>query len=180
MNVLDLGGRSGTWTGHDLHPARVVCVNVEKAGDAGVDWCMCAAGDACDLGSDILADRFDLVYSNSVLEHVGGHWRRQAFAETVHRAAPHHWVQTPSRYFPLEPHWLFPGFQFLPTALQATVSRRWSLGHRLSPEEPWTAAFDDVLGVELVGRATLQYYFPTSTVLKESFLGLTKSLIAVR
>ena len=38
---------------------------------------------------------------------------------------------------------------------------------------------DDVLGVELLGRAAFRYDFPTSTVLEERILGITKSLIAV-
>ena len=157
----------------------VVCVNVESGNESGTEWCVCVSGDACNLSPELLDEHFDLVYSNSVIEHVGGHWRRLAFAESVHRAADHHWIQTPYRYFPLEPHWLFPGFQFLPTVAQVTLSRRWSVGNRHSEGRPWTAALDDVLGVELLGRAAFRYYFPTSTVLEERILGITKSLIAV-
>ena len=55
---------------------------------------------------------YDVVFSNSLLEHVGGHAQRAALAREVRSLAPRHWVQTPYRYFPLEPHWLFPGMQF--------------------------------------------------------------------
>lgn len=52
---------------------------------------------------------------NSPLEHVGGgHERRLRFAESVHALADRHRVQTPYRYFPIKPHWLAPGMQFLP------------------------------------------------------------------
>ena len=34
-----------------------------------------------------------------------------------------HWVQTPYRYFPVEPHFLFPGFQFLPLTVRAVLMR---------------------------------------------------------
>ncbi len=39
------------------------------------------------------------------------------------------WVQTPYRYFPIEPHWIFPGFQFLPLSARTEISRRWPLGN---------------------------------------------------
>jgi hypothetical protein len=73
-------------------------------------------------------ERFDLIYSNSVIEHVGGHWRRERYAETVHHFADHHWIQTPYRYFPVEPHWLFPFFQHLPISVKATITARWPMG----------------------------------------------------
>lgn len=63
---------------------------------------------------------FDLVYSNSVIEHVGGHARSCDFAGMVKTLARRHWgVQTPYRYFSIEPHWLFPGLQFLPQSARA-------------------------------------------------------------
>ena len=50
-------------------------------------------GDACAGGFG----KFDLVFSNSVLEHLGGHGRRRQFADVVHESAPEWWVQTPYR-----------------------------------------------------------------------------------
>jgi hypothetical protein len=92
--------------------------------------------DACNpvLPAPLSAERFDLVYSNSVLEHVGDHYRRQQFTETVHRHGTHHWVQTPYRYFPVEPHWLFPGLQWLPVRARIAVSQHWPLGHVPAPD----------------------------------------------
>lgn len=180
MRVLDLGGRPSTWLNRAERPRHVVCVNVEPLDAPHSDWCEIVVGDACEPLDGVGDHPFDLVFSNSVIEHVGGHARRQAFADNVHRHAGHHWVQTPNRYFPLEPHWLVPGFQFMPTPLKAAVSRRWRVGHTRSVHEPWTEAVNDVLSVELLGRLELQYYFPASTVLRERFAGITKSLIAVR
>ena len=76
-------------------------------------------GDACDPVGAVGGRSFDLVYSNSVIEHVGGHQRRELFAQAVRDLAPSHWVQTPYRYFPLEPFWLFSAFQFLPLPSRA-------------------------------------------------------------
>jgi hypothetical protein len=178
MRVLDLGGVPAAWQHLPAHPAEVVLVNLEPATEPAPAWMVQVEADACRLPARLRAERFDLVYSNSVLEHVGGHARRQAFAATVHASADRHWVQTPYRYFPIEPHWLFPGFQFVPPAGQVALSQRWPFGHIRSADRH--AAVDDVLGVELLGRVQLASYFPTSEIWPERLGGLVKSLVAVR
>ena len=138
-------------------------------------WATDVTGDACDLPGHVLARRFDLVYSNSVIEHVGGHERRQRFAESVHKMAPAHWVQTPYRYFPVEPHWVFPGLQFLPTPTRAAILRRWPLDRCGSRSDPLEAA----LSVELLTMSEMRHYFPESQVVVETFAKLPKSLVAL-
>ena len=89
-------------------------------------------------------------------------------------------MQTPYRYFPVEPHWMFPGFQFLPVAARAAITRTWRLGPRRAPRRPREAALSRVLEVELLSRSELEFYFPDSEILSERILGLTKSLVAVQ
>lgn len=177
MRVLDLGGVPGRWSSGRVRPAQVVTLNLDPYPSPAERWIHTVQGDACDLPRELRGQGFDLVYSNSVLEHVGGHARRLAFADTVHRAANHHWVQTPYRYFPVEPHWLFPGFQFLPLRLRVVLSQRWRWGHIRSGDE--SAALADVAWVELVGRTEMRGYFPGSEIWCERFAGLPKSLVAV-
>ena len=180
MRVLDLGGTAFTWVSAPVRPREVVLVNI-KPQPSDVDWISTLVGDACALPGQIRDQRFDLVYSNSVIEHVGGHARREAFAVAVRNAAGRYWVQTPYRYFPLEPHWLFPGFQFLPVTIRAELTRRWKLGNRRAPRRPPDAAVASVLDVELLSKTEMRHYFPDCTaVLSETVLGLVKSLIAVR
>ena len=124
MTVVDLGGRAGTWAAMSVRPDHVDLVNLEDSPDAGLDWIDSHRADACSLPDHLRSRRYDLVFSNSVIEHVGGHERRERFAETVHQLAPAHWIQTPYRYFPIEPHWLAPGFQFLPIPARSALLRR--------------------------------------------------------
>jgi hypothetical protein len=112
-----------------------------------------------------------------VIEHVGGHHRRVAFASSIRSLAPHHWVQTPNRWFPVEPHFLVPGLQFLPTRLRARVIADWPL-NKWRPADR-RAAMEAALELELLGRAELAHYFPTSTILAERVGPLAKSLVAV-
>lgn len=175
MRVLDLGGRPESWEAASVRPRQVVLLNVEALSEPPADWIIPVQGDALDppdLG------RFDLVYSNSVIEHVGGYARRRTFAESVERLAPSHWIQTPYRYFPLEPHWLFPGFQFLPLPARAALSRLWPLGLFRPPDH--ATAVGEALGVEIISITELRYLFPESRIMREKALGLVKSLIAVR
>ncbi|MEJ2862411.1 class I SAM-dependent methyltransferase [Actinomycetospora flava] len=177
MSVVDLGGSVVSWSSAPMRPARLVVVNLNVQ-DAKVDGVETRQGDATDLPSSLFAESFDLVYSNSLLEHVGGHFQRYRVAENVRRLAERHWVQTPYRYFPIEPHWLFPGLQFLPYEARVQVSMRWRFGHMRATTRAEAEAL--VNEVELVSVSQMQNLFPESGILRERFLGLTKSLIAVR
>ena len=178
MSVIDLGGRLSSWNRVPVRPKHVHIVNMERDATEVPDWAEFDYGDACDLPPAIRNRRYDLVFSNSVIEHVGGHERRLRLAESVHTLAEFHWVQTPYRYFPIEPHWVAPGMQFLPISLRAFLAHRWPLGH--TPPANRQEALESVLWVELLDRTSMRYYFPNSQLLAERFAGLTKSLIAIR
>jgi hypothetical protein len=179
MRILDLGGREAAWRLAPVAPAQVVSVNLGRPPQPELGWFRAIEGDACELPAAIRTEAFDAVFSNSVIEHVGGHDRRKAFAESVLSSAPRHWVQTPNRYFPLEPHWLGPGFQFLPVELRTAAISVWPLsGYRGVTDR--RQLLSTALEVELLSATELAYYFPGSQMLRERFVGLTKSLIAVR
>ncbi|MFG2824444.1 class I SAM-dependent methyltransferase [Kitasatospora sp. NPDC048365] len=179
MRVLDLGGTPSSWQFAPVRPAHVVTVNLDPrtALDTAPGLTALVA-DACDLPGSLAAERFDLVYSNSLVEHVGGHSRRQRFAEAVRTRADHHWVQTPYRYFPIEPHWVFPGMQYLPFRTRVAISQRWPYGHIRSGDHAQAVA--DVAEVELLSVTEMRSYFPGSRLWFERFAGLPKSLVATR
>jgi hypothetical protein len=110
-------------------------------------------------------------------EHVGGHGRRLRFAESVH-AGRRALVQTPYRYFPIEPHRIAPGRQFLAVRARTELARRWPLTH--TPNKNSRNALERVLWTDLVDRTQMRYYFPDSLIRTERLAGLTKSLIGVR
>ena len=178
MSVIDLGGRVSSWANALVRPKHVHIVNLEREAGDVPDWAEVDYGDACDLPQAIRDRRYDLVFCNSVIEHVGGHERRLRLADAVHTLAESHWVQTPYRYFPVEPHWVAPGMQFLPLAARTSMAHRWPLGH--TPPADRAEALQSVLWVELLDRTQMRFYFPDSTLRVERFAGLTKSLIAVK
>jgi SAM-dependent methyltransferase len=107
---------------------------------------------------------FEIAYSNSLIEHLDPA-DRPRFAEEIRRVAGRYWMQTPNRYFPIEPHVLLPGYQFLPEAAQR---RLWRIGMPGGEYEP----------IELLNASELRRLFPDAVILRERAAGLTKSLIA--
>jgi SAM-dependent methyltransferase len=106
---------------------------------------------------------FDLVYANSVIEHIAPQ-RREAFAAEVRRVGRGWYVQTPARSFPLEPHALLPGAHWLPRQLRRIYWRLGAAGH-----------WEDI---SLLGREEMEHLFGPAQA--ERYLGLTKSWICVR
>jgi|GEM_PF-3452676 len=72
--------------------------------------------------------QFDLVISNSVIEHVGNSREQRRFAEEIQRVGPRYFVQTPNRRFPLEPHFLLPLFQYFPLTVRAFLHQHFDFG----------------------------------------------------
>lgn len=181
LRVIDLGGTVDAWQRAPVRPTSVTVVNLFEPGESDEDWIRPVVGDACAARVALAAAgapvHYDLVFSNSLLEHVGGHGPRQALAREISALAPRHWVQTPYRYFPLEPHWLFPFLQFLPLSARARAAARWPLAHS-RPDSP-AQAMSEVQWTELIGLAEMRAYFPESTIHREKMAGLTKSIVAV-
>ena len=80
-------------------------------------------------GTDLPFDdhEFDVAFSNSVIEHVPPALQAR-FANEVGRVAGRYFVQTPNRYFPIEPHYQLPLFQFVPRRVRQALNRRFTLG----------------------------------------------------
>jgi hypothetical protein len=135
-------------------------------------------GDGCDL-SMFENDSFDIVHSNSVLEHVGDWSRMKAFAREVRRLAPRYFVQTPNFWFPIEPHFMFPGFQWLPEPARVRLLMRRGFGHF-----PRAKSVDDavaaVQSARLVNRNMLASLFHDAKIITERVALLPKSLMAIR
>jgi hypothetical protein len=172
MHVVDLGGRPEYWVNAPVRPAHVTLLNPHQEELRGaLPWMTVETGDACDPQLDLSG--YDLCHANSVIEHVGGPHRRREFAANVAQA-PRYWIQTPYRYFPIEPHFLFPGFQLLPLRAKAWVSDHWPLAQTSAD------GIEASLETELVTRSEMRYLFPGSRLYCERLLGLIKSITVLK
>jgi SAM-dependent methyltransferase len=171
MRVLDLGGQPEIWD--SVQPTLdITCVNlpgVSHTSHRTHHRVTYVEGDACDLHQFHRRD-FDIVFSNSVIEHVGDGHRRFRFAREVLRLSDHYWIQTPSRWFPLEAHCGMPLWWFYPEALRAWFLRRW---RRKLPA--WA---EMVAGTSVVSPAELKAILPGCEIRYERIFGLTKSMVA--
>lgn len=107
---------------------------------------------------------FDVVYCNSLIEHLDPADRPKLAAE-VSRVADRWFVQTPNRWFPLEPHVLLPLFQFLPRGLR---QRLWRFG----------AAGGEFEDIRLLDAREMRGLFGQADLIRERLGPLTKSLMA--
>jgi hypothetical protein len=122
---------------------------------------------------------FDIVFSNSVIEHLFSTNNQERMAEETRRVGKYYFVQTPNFYFPLEPHWLFPFFQFLPFTVRVFLTRNFSLGHyRKAANED--EAIERVNEVKLLTELKMRKLFPDGKVYREMFLVFVKSITMYR
>jgi hypothetical protein len=175
MTVLDVGGDVRAWRLAGVRPKHLILLNIFPQ-EVEEDWITAVVGDACDPPAGLPEP--DLVYSNSVIEHVGGHARRLDFAKTV-RSCERYWVQTPSRSFPIEPHFMFPFLQHLPRSLQMRAVARWPVGN-YSGVKDRREALSYLLDIELLGAEEMRFYFPDAELHRERIAALTKSFIAIK
>lgn len=103
--VLDVGGTMYNWTYARVRP-RLTFINLgPRPGDLP-DEVQYIHGDATRMPFPTGA--FDVVFSNSVIEHLSSYRRQRAMAEEVRRVGQRYFVQTPDVAFPIEPHLLTP------------------------------------------------------------------------
>lgn len=177
--ILDVGGSETFWEvmGYASSEHHITLLNL-SAFPTRHERITSVAGDARDM-SQFSAGQFDIVFSNSVIEHVGAFADQSRMASEIQRVAPRFLVQTPSFYFPLEPHFLFPFFHWLPRTLRTWLVKHFSLGwyERVADAQE---ASRIVEGIRLMKRSELEMLFPGASILSEKFLGLTKSYIVVK
>lgn len=179
--IADIGGTEYYWLiASDFlakAPVEIHLINLEKAETKGRQF-VAHAGDACAL-SHFADDSFDLVHSNSVIEHVGD-WKRMArMAGEVRRLAPAYFLQTPNFWFPYEPHFRAPFFHWLPEPVRARLLMTFNLGFG-GRRETMDAAMQGLQSSNLLGAAQLAALFPDARIARERIGPLTKSLMAIR
>jgi hypothetical protein len=100
-------------------------------------------------------------------------------ANEVARVGKSYFIQTPNKYFPIEPHWLFPFFQFLPFSIQVFLTQHFTLGN-IKKTNSKEAAINLVKEVRLLSKKEFESLFKDAKIYKEKIIGLTKSYTAYK
>ena len=167
VSLGDAGGQSGCTTHNLLEerypwPERLTALGLHDGARFRERYPQIAyvQGDACALP---FADgAFDVVYSNAVIEHVGGRERQEAFVREALRVGRRVFVTTPNRWFPIEVHTRLPLVHWLP---EGPAGRAYDLAGKSWAREN-----------RLLGPSDLRVLFPGPVEIRN--LGLTLVAIA--
>lgn len=178
--ILDVGGLPRFWRGVPME-AEVTIINLGPLAPHESEFLTAnqafVQADATKLpwGEQF----FDIVFSNSVIEHLGS-WEKQAdFARECQRVGKSWWIQTPAREFPVEPHYGAPFMHWLPKRVQKRLLRHFSLWGWLA--RPGPEALDASLAeLRLLKAREFKSLFPDSEIKTERLLGLPKSYVALK
>lgn len=177
ISILDLGGTDYFWKTSqipNIPGVRITLLNLhlEKTTHPHI---YSIIGDATDM-KDFEDKKFDLVFSNSVIEHLYTFENQQKMAKEIQRVGRKYFIQTPNKYFPVEAHYAIPFAQYMPKKLLFTLLTKTKIS-RFNRWEP-KAAQQYLDEIRLLDQSEMAQLFPGSKLLKETVLGMTKSLTA--
>lgn len=177
IRILDVGGTESYWRVMGLDGGENIFITLLNLteNDVTLPNLTSISGDARKIDAEDAS--FDVVFSNSVIEHVGESEDQRQMAREVQRVGKRYFVQTPNKYFPLEPHFLFPFFQFLPLKIRVWLLQNFKLGwFEKTPNE--VTAREIVESIRLLDKREFLSTFPTAAIYEEKILGITKSFVA--
>ncbi|WP_225187533.1 methyltransferase domain-containing protein [Bradyrhizobium sp. IC3195] len=181
LRILDVGGVEVYWKDkRHLIPRHIEITSVNLTSEPFVKpGFISLRANACHM-PEFADNSFDVVHSNSVIEHVGQWSSMMAMASEIRRIAPSYFVQTPYFWFPIEPHARTPFLHWLPESLKV----RLVMGRKCGPYWSKAATVDEAMRTiqssSLLDRSMFSALFPDAEIIPEKVLGLTKSLMAIR
>jgi len=174
VSVLDVGGKINFWENRGIAGNtnfEITLINIEKE-KSQYSNIKTLIGDATDL-SQFDDESFDITHSNSVIEHLYNFENQKKMASEIVRVGKKHIVQTPNKYFFIEPHYLLPFFQFVPKKLKYFILTK----TKLSRLKKWNKKFAKqyVDEIRLLNLKEMKILFPKSKIYFEKFIGMNKS-----
>jgi hypothetical protein len=182
IRLLDVGGNPGDWFGRGDFVEFVDSLNLTATPidnpPPGSPTIRCIAGDGTCLS--FTDQSYDMVYSNSVIEHIVGKENRSSYAHEIKRVGLRYWVQTPAFTCPVEPHYLGLFIHWFPRSWQWPLIR-WGTFIGLTGaagEAGLRAMFETT---RLLTRKEFQSMFPDAKIWVERFLWIfPKSYVAYK
>ena len=180
--MLDVGGYPEQWTSFEpcaktldilnlresmFDPSKLPAYNIRTI-----------VGNGCNLPFE--DETYHIVYSNSVIEHLGS-WESQIqFSKEVRRVGKSIWIQTPAKEFFIEPHYLTPFIHWLPANFRKKLLRNFTLWGWIT--RPSREIIEKSINeIRLLTKRDMEILFPDCEILEEKVLYFfTKSYIACR
>jgi 2-polyprenyl-3-methyl-5-hydroxy-6-metoxy-1,4-benzoquinol methylase len=180
VRILDVGGTFHYWKTMGVLDGRqliITLINLRKEMiPAGLKNMRSLEGDVRSQVFDISC--YDVIFSNSVIEHLGSKAAMREFADRIRQGGKPYYIQTPSKWFPLEPHSRLPFFQFFPRPLRAWLIWRFKINYF-----PRGETYRDCLTVSdstiMLSKREVRSLFPESEIVTERLFGMPKSYTAI-
>jgi ubiquinone/menaquinone biosynthesis C-methylase UbiE len=181
IRILDVGGKLDFWKNSGLiDPSNNIQLTILNVSSIEIgsehENVNTIVGDARNM-KEFSSNQFDVVFSNSVIEHVGSYKDQQCMAKEIMRVGKRYFIQTPNLYFPIEPHFVFPFFQFLPREFKLCLISNFKLGwydQITDKEKAWEAVNE----IRLLSKQEFMSIFSDAHIYQEKVIGLTKSFVA--
>lgn len=180
LRILDIGGTAIFWERMDFCSApdiEITILNIShnEFVHRNNNKLRYHIGDGRDM-KQFNDSEFDVVFSNSVIEHVGEFEDQQKMAMEIQRVGQRYFVQTPNYFFPIEPHFLFPYFQIFPISIKTFLLQHSNLGwFKKIPKRDEAERL--VKSIRLLRKQDLKILFPHGRIVEEYFWGMVKSFI---
>lgn len=177
LRILDVGGTAYFWTNSslpNLNQIEIVLLNLQEE-EINHPTIRSVSGDATSMPE--FADKsFDIVFSNSVIEHLYTLENQKKMADEILRVGKKYFIQTPNRAFPIEAHYALPFAQFLPKKFTYFLLTKTKLS-RLKKWKPIDAQqyLDEI---RLLDEGQLRQLFPHAEIYQEKVFGMIKSIAA--
>ena len=176
IKILDVGGTQKFWNEMNYIPeegVEIVLLNLQEEKETSPGFSS-IIGSATNL-SVFKNNSFDIVFSNSVIEHLYNFENQVKMANEVMRVGKLFFVQCPNKYFLIEPHFNLPYFQFYPFWVKHLIMKYTKLvrGRKYNIDEIHRTHNE----IKLLSYSDLLKLFPGAKIYKEKIFGLTKSFI---
>jgi hypothetical protein len=123
---------------------------------------------------------YDIIFSNSVIEHVGTLSDQQAFAAEARRVGKKLWIQTPAKECPIEPHYLGLFIHWLPHKWHVFLAR-WTSVRGITGSANRADLKSIASSTRLLSKKEMKELFPDCKIWTERiFVILPKSHVAIR
>ena len=178
LKIIDLGGSDYYWKQLNMTDNRdfeILILNNENQNTDSFSNIKFMKKDVRNL--DFIKDKeYDLVYSNSLIEHLNSFEDQKKLANEIKRIGKRYFIQTPNYYFPVEPHFLFPFFQFLSVEMKTKLISKYDMGW-YKKQTDFVKAKELAQSIRLLKENELKDIFGGCKIYKEKYYFLTKSFI---
>ena len=181
VRILDLGGNLSYWENMNWKntATHISLLNLTPSAIPDDSKHLFEAIQADALKCPFSDYAFDLVFSNSAIEHMGSLENQKIFAQEVKRLSHNYIIQTPSLWFLLEPHCRIPFFQFIPHQVRAVLLMIFKI-HYFPKAKNYREGIEASKTTIMMGKTRFKSFFPEAKISTEFLWGMSKSYTAIK